>query len=350
MPEAGARFGPVAWCLLSAALFGATTPAAKPFVDEAGPVLLSGLLYWGAALGVGPWALRDWRARRAVRRVDVRARMYLLGAAFFGGVVGPVLLLWGLSLAPAGSVSLWLVLETVATAVLARLFFREHLGSHGWFATALVVIASALLAEPGAAGIQAITLVALACIAWGLDNNFTALIDGYTTNEVTGFKGVTAGMVNVPIGLWLGGEVGVVSTSAGLAIGALGYGASLVLYTAGAQQLGATRSQLAFSTSPLFGLATAALWLGEVLTPTHALSIALMAFALWLLERESHDHAHHHEAIEHTHWHRHDDGHHDHEHEEGVVVARWHQHRHRHEAQTHEHPHRPDLHHRHPHD
>ncbi len=337
------------WCLLSALLFGATTPAAKPLVDDMGPVLLSGVLYWGAAIGVAPWALREWNRQRGRRTASVRARRHLLGAAFFGGVVGPVLLLWGLSLAPAGSVSLWLVLETVATAVLARLFFREHLGAYGWFATALVVLASALLTEPGPAGIQAVTLVALACVAWGLDNNFTALIDNYSTTEITAFKGVTAGLVNVPVGLWLGGIVEAGSLLTGLAIGALGYGASLVLYTAGAQQLGATRSQLCFSTSPLFGLATAALLLGESLGAAHAISIGLMALAVGLLQRETHEHAHRHHAIEHTHWHRHDDGHHDHAPEDADAVTLWHQHRHRHEAQTHRHPHRPDLHHRHSH-
>ena len=48
--------------------------------------LLSGLLYWGAALGVAPWALRDFGARRRTRSVEPKARMYLFGAAFFGGV------------------------------------------------------------------------------------------------------------------------------------------------------------------------------------------------------------------------------------------------------------------------
>lgn len=347
MDDARRSSGPVAWCLISALLFGATTPAAKPLVEGMGPVLLSGLLYCGAALVVTPSALRDWRRHRHELR---RARAQLLGAVFFGGVIGPVFLMWGLSLAPAGSVSLWLVLETVATAVLARLFFREHLGPLGWLATALVVIASASLTEPGRAGAQAVILVGLACVAWGLDNNFTSLIDGYSTAEITWIKGVTAGAVNVPLGLLAGGAVTWPTLGGALAIGAVGYGASLMLYTAGAQQLGATRSQLFFSTSPLFGLAVAWLAFGEHVGIEHGVAVALMGLAIWLLHLESHEHAHHHAAVDHTHWHRHDDGHHDHDHEGEVAASRWHQHPHSHEPKAHQHPHRPDLHHRHSHD
>jgi drug/metabolite transporter (DMT)-like permease len=337
VPESGQRFGPVAWCLAAALLFGASTPAAKPLLENSGPVLLSGLLYWGAALAVTPGAVRDWRRARGVERKN---RGRLLGAAIFGGIVGPIFMLWGLSLASAGAVSLWLTLETVATAVLARLFFREHLGARGWLATALVVIASAGLAGRELGGVEAALLVGVACIAWGLDNNLTALIDGYSTAEITWFKGVTAGLVTVPIGLLAGGAPSAPQLVAALLIGAVGYGASLVLYVAGA-------SQLCFSTAPLFGLAVAWGLFGEPIGLVHAVAVALMGSALWLLQHESHAHTHHHEALEHTHWHRHDDGHHEHEHAGAAAV--WHQHRHGHPTQAHSHPHRPDLHHRHAH-
>ncbi len=339
-------FGPMGWCLVAALLFGATTPFAKPLVDEMGPLLLSGLLYWGAALAVFSTAVRDWRrAPHAARK----GRGRLLGAVFFGGIVGPVFLLWGLSLAPAGSVSLWLTLETVATAVLARMFFREHLGATGWLATGMVVLASAGLAEPGLGGAKAALLVGLACLAWGLDNNLTSLIDGYSTAEITCIKGACAGSLTVPIGWWLGGQASGPEILSALLIGAVGYGASLVLYVAAAQQLGATRSQLYFSTAPLFGLAVAWGVFGESIGARHFGAIAMMGGALWLLQRESHEHDHYHEALEHTHWHRHDDGHHGHAHDDAPPENAWHQHSHKHSALSHHHPHHPDLHHRHEH-
>jgi drug/metabolite transporter (DMT)-like permease len=251
----------------------------------------------------------------------------------------------------------------VATAVLARLFFREHLGALGWLATGLVVAASVGLADPEFGGLKPAVLVGLACVAWGLDNNLTSLIDGYSTAEITGIKGLYAGAVSVPIGLFAGGQASGTELVAALFIGAVGYGGSLMLYVAGAQQLGATRSQLCFSTAPLFGLAVAWGVFGESIGLAHFVAIGVMATALWILHLESHEHEHQHGAQEHTHWHRHDDGHHDDHgragdglHEGGAEGAEdlysrgaWHQHGHSHAAMTHHHPHRPDLHHRHPH-
>ncbi|MCA9689239.1 MAG: DMT family transporter [Nannocystaceae bacterium] len=346
-PEATPTGGPVLWCLLAAALFGASTPASKPLVDALGPLLLSGVLYLGAAVAVAPWALRGLGA---LRTVDARNLLRLLGAVVFGGMIGPVLLLAGLALAPAGSVSLWLNLETVATAALAWLLFREHLDARVAVAVALIVIASALLSPSIPDGGVAAGLVALACVAWGLDNNLTAVIDRFTPAQVTFAKGLVAGGVNTAAGLLTTttaidrGDVGL-----GLLIGAVSYGASLLLYIAGAQHLGATRSQLVFSTAPLWGLGLAWLALREPIEPAQLVAAALMAAAIWLWHRERHTHHHAHAPTVHRHWHRHDDGHHDHGHRAPVPAGRWHSHEHAHEPVDHEHPHRPDLHHRHAH-
>jgi len=340
-----ASLGPLGWCIGAALLFGVSTPAAKPLVDATGALLLAGLLYAGAALAVLPAAARDWRRHRPPSKEN---RWRLLGAVLFGGLIGPAALLWGLSMAPAGSVSLWLTLETVATALLARLLFREHLAARGWIAVALVVVASAALADQPQLGV-AVALVGIACVAWGLDNNLTSLIDGFTPAQITLIKGAVTAVVLLPIGLALGGRASPTQLLSALAVGAAGYGLSLVMYVAGAQQLGATRSQLLFSTAPLFGLVAAWLLLGEPLGWQHVGSAALMAIAVVLLHRERHAHEHRHDPVEHTHWHQHDVGHHDHAHPEQTATLGWHQHHHGHAELTHQHRHRPDLHHRHAH-
>lgn len=337
---------PLVWCLLAAALFGASTPASKLLLDSLNPLMLSGLLYLGGALAVSPWALRRSRSRSA----DRRNWCYLLGAVLAGGVIGPVLLLIGLSMAPAGSVALWLNLETVATALLARVFFREHMHARTWIAVALIVVASALLSQSMPGGDVAIALVALACVAWGLDNNLTASIDRFSPAEVTLAKGLVAGVVNTTAGALIAPAAPPLTGLAlSLVVGALAYGASILLYIRGAQQLGATRSQLAFSTAPAFGLALSWALLGEPVSALQLLAAVIMALAIWLWHHERHGHLHHHQSVVHTHEHRHDDGHHDHAHDASVDPRAWHTHEHGHEALEHEHAHRPDLHHRHRH-
>lgn len=345
MTLTSAERAPLLWCLLAAALFGASTPAAKLLTNTLGPFLLSGILYLGAAAAVCPWALRA-RVGAGIHR----HRLRLAGAVLFGGVVGPVCLLKGLATATAGSVSLWLTLETVATAVLARLFFKEHLALRTWAAVAVMVGASAVLSSGTPQGGVAAAWVAVACVAWGLDNNLTALIDAYSPAQITFAKGAAAGAVNLGLGLWF--EPGLPTAwtlGLGLVVGALGYGASLLLYVAAAQHLGATRSQLLFSSAPLWGLLLAWLALAEPILWAQLAAVPLMGLALWLWQRERHEHFHVHVPVTHRHWHRHDDGHHGHEHETVVPAGRWHSHEHHHEAIEHAHTHRPDLHHRHAH-
>ena len=84
------RATPILWCLGAAALFGASTPAAKALLGGMGPIALAGLLYLGAALGVLPFSFRG--GSRALRRKP-RNVLMLLGAVLFGGGLGPVLLL-----------------------------------------------------------------------------------------------------------------------------------------------------------------------------------------------------------------------------------------------------------------
>lgn len=255
----GTRF-PVALALLSAGLFGSATPASKYLLRDLAPFALAGLLYLGAAAAVAPRALRGrtWK-------LDRRNAARLLGAVLFGGALGPVLLLLGLRLASAASVSMWLNLEMVATAVLGALLFRDHLGRVAWLGVGGVVLAGAILSyEEGTAGPRAGLLVAAACACWGIDNHLTALIDGITPTQSTLCKGLVAGSVNLAIGASIAPfDAGIVSVALAVLVGCLSYGASIALYISAAQHMGATRAQMVFASAPFFGVALAATALGE---------------------------------------------------------------------------------------
>lgn len=186
-------------------------------------------------------------------------------------------------------------------------------------------------------------------LSWGVDNNLTAVIDQFSPAQTTFAKGVVAGTFNCLVGLALSeGTVSWELLAAALGIGGVSYGASLLLYVAGAQHLGATRSQLIFSTAPAWGLVVAWLVLGEPILLAQVGAAGLMATGIVLWHREKHSHVHAHEPMTHTHRHRHDDGHLDHTHPE-PFSGTWHSHEHSHAAMEHLHLHHPDLHHRHTH-
>src|SRR5262249_49751732 len=110
-PRPSSSVRATAYCLAAAVLFGSSAPAAERLSGALAPLTLAGLLYVGAALAVLPFAARTGlppsaRSRRTFARLAV--------AVLAGGVAAPVLLMLALVRAPAGSVSLWLTLETVA--------------------------------------------------------------------------------------------------------------------------------------------------------------------------------------------------------------------------------------------
>jgi drug/metabolite transporter (DMT)-like permease len=344
---------------LAALLFGSATPLSKLLLEDGNPFILAGLLYLGAGIALAPKALRGGIFAK-LRHLNGKNRLYVLGSILGGGLLAPVLLLFGLRLARSASVSLWLNLELVATAVLGTLFFKDRMTRHSLVAVLGILAASVLLSlGGGAANIGAGLFVAGACLLWGFDNHCTALIDQLQPAESTFLKGLAAGSANLLFGLLASGWhlPSPIFLGSALAIGAFSYGASIVLYISAAQGLGATRAQLFFSSSPVFGMALAALVLRESFTLPQVAAFTLMVASYAVLFSERHAHAHAHPEAVHTHWHRHADGHHAH----GDAAASagkvhdlltalfGHSHAHRHEHSEHEHPHVSDIHHRHTH-
>lgn len=340
---------PILLCLLAAMLFGLSTPLGKLLLTDWSPNQLAGMLYLGAAFGVAIPILLGKKGFFS-GAMNPANGWRLAGSIIFGGILGPVFLLTGLKLASASSVSLWLNLEMVATALLATLFFRDHLGKFGWAGAACILGAGILLSvgESGA-GLRAGFFLGLACLCWGMDNNLTSLIDGLHPLQSTFWKGLVAGIFNLALGFYLSPMQGsLASATGGMVVGAVSYGASIAFYISAAQGLGAVRSQLIFASSTLFGLLFSNILLKDPFQVNHTLSLLFQAVGLYLLFRDKHSHEHEHEVMEHVHTHSHADGHHQHEHA-GAPASLRHSHAHSHGKMRHSHPHWPDLHHRHPH-
>jgi drug/metabolite transporter (DMT)-like permease len=338
----------VVMAVLSAVLFGMAAPFSKLLLADINYFLLAGLLYLGAAAGLFPFAFV--RSRFKAKQIDTTNLWRILGSIFFGGILGPVFLLLGLKIAHAASVSLWLNLELAATAVLGWLFFKDHLDLRGWLSVGGALLAGVLITvHEGPSGFVAGLFVLLACICWGLDNHYTALVDAITPTQMTFLKGLVAGSINGSIGIIIDpGLPGFKIFAGALIVGVFCYGLSIVLYITAAHSLGAIRSQILFSSAPFFGAGFSVLLLSERLSWIQLAAALILAVSIIFLILQKHAHGHAHREVEHIHWHRHDDGHHDHEH--GEQVSGGHVHLHKHEKAQHSHTHFPDLHHRHDHE
>lgn len=334
--------------LLAAALFGAGTPLAKTMMAGVSPWMLAGLLYLGSGLGL---ALLRFVRRAASVRLAASDRPWLAGAVLAGGVVGPVLLMFGLAGMPASGASLLLNAEGVFTALLAWFVFRENFDRRIALGMLAIVAGAVVLSWPGDAefGTPWPALAVLgACMAWGIDNNLTRKVSLTDATWVAMVKGLAAGSVNLAIAVMLGASLPAPRVLAGTAVlGFFAYGISLTLFVVALRHLGTARTGAYFSVAPFFGAVLAVVLLGEAITPGLLAAGALMALGVWLHLSEKHGHPHVHEAMEHEHEHEHD-MHHTH-HAPGVAPPGPHTHRHRHAPLSHSHEHFPDEHHRHSH-
>ena len=339
--------------LVAALLFGASTPFAKQLLRDVSPILLAGLLYLGSGIGLGIIRLirdRGWR----VPSMSGSEWLWLLLAIGFGGVLGPLALMLGLMTTSAATASLLLNLEVVLTAVIAWVVFRENTDRHVVLGMLAIVAGAVLLAWPASSEHTALgwgaLLIAGACLAWALDNNFTRKVSATDALFLAGMKGTVAGIVNTGIALALGATLPAASaTGEAMLVGLLGYGVSLVLFVLALRGLGTARTGAYFSTAPFLGAAIAILVFGEHASMLFWVAAVLMGIGVWLHLTERHEHMHTHEAITHTHRHVHDI-HHQHTHDFPWDGSEPHTHEHTHVPIIHSHPHYPDIHHQHRHD
>jgi drug/metabolite transporter (DMT)-like permease len=141
------------FAVVAAVLFGASTPFSKLLLGNVDAVLLAGLLYLGSGSGLAVW---QWIRRRSERTRSSEASLkpadlpWLAGAILSGGIIGPVLLMVGLSMTPASSASLLLNLEGVLTAILAWFVFKENFDSRIAIGMAAITAGGLLVSWGGA--------------------------------------------------------------------------------------------------------------------------------------------------------------------------------------------------------
>ncbi len=372
-----------AMALGAAVLFGLSTPVAKLLLTRIDPLLLAAILYLGCGIGLALFriARRLLRPGFAGEARPARADWpWLLGAIFFGGVLGPILLLTGLSLTAAATTSLLLNLESVFTALIAWFVFREGVDRRIALGMAAIALGAVVLTWQGSGtallgtagfsrGLLGPLAIAGACLAWALDNNLTRRISLLDPTLIAMLKGLVAGTVNLVLAVALvlyldagrpidalanlvtgtplvGGLSGEISV-AGL-LGMLSYGVSLVLFVLALRDIGAARTGAYYASAPFIGAILAVAVLGEPLTPQLLLAGALMLVGLWLHLTERHVHVHEHVRLTHDHRHHHDI-HHRHDHAPEDPPGEPHSHAHAHPRLRHSHRHFPDAHHAHGH-
>ena len=333
--------------LLAAVFFGASAPVAKLLLGDIAPVFLASFLYLGSGTGIALTKLTQRKGTEAgITRVDVP---WLAGAIISGGILAPIILMVSLQNTTASTASLLLNFEGVGTTLIALLFFKEAISRRAWMAIIVITLASVFLSTDfsGGLGLSLGALgVILACVLWGVDNNFTRNISGKDPLVIVAWKGLIAGSFSFLLAWGLGNPFPSFMTILGtLLLGFLSYGLSTFLFIRSMRGLGAARTSALYGTAPLAGVLLSIFMFGEFPSFFFIIAAILMIGGAWLLINEDHTHTHSHTAIIHEHSHSHDDGMHGHSDSKEI-----HSHEHEHLQEEHDHDHMPDIHHRHGHE
>lgn len=279
--------GPIEWRrgalygVASAALFGLSAPLSKRLLPAIGPMLLAGLLYLGAGVGL---TIVARVSRRPWPRFERRDWWRLVLSPLVGGVAGPTLLLVGLLRVSGMIGSLLLNLEAVFTMVLAVTVFRDRLSSREWAGALLIVSGAAAVSyRPGEATADWVGVLAIAgaCLCWGLDNNLLQRLSAYDPVSVVQFKALSAGTLSLLIAIALGQRLtGESTVPAALGLGFVCYGISIVFDVYALRYLGAGREAAVFATAPFLGALASVPILGDRLSRTDAIAGGVMAIGV----------------------------------------------------------------------
>ncbi len=343
------------YAVIAAVLFGASTPAAKWLLSNISPWLLAGILYLGSGVGLYIIHLirKVFKKEKAEAAIKGKDWYWLFGATLFGGILAPAFLLVGLAKTDAGSASLLLNLESVATALLAWFVFKENFDKRIMLGMLAILAGSLVLSwtdGPNFSNSSGTLLIAAACLSWGIDNNLTKKISASDALQIAMIKGLVAGLTNTLLALNFDTFELTFGTSVMAAlVGFFGYGVSLFCFVLALRHIGAARTGAYFSLAPFIGAFLAVIFGAQEVNLQLTVASILMGFGVWLHLTERHEHEHIHEEIEHEHSHVHEI-HHQHTHLAFDPKGEPHTHRHRHERLVHTHPHFPDTHHNHIHD
>lgn len=304
----------IVYAIVAATLYAISVPCSKVLLKNEPPVFMAGLLYVGAGFGVGFMWLFHKKNEKINERLVRQDLPYVVGMVVLD-IAAPNFLMTGVKYGTSSNASLLGNFEIVATALIARLIFKECVSFRLWIAILLITISSIILTYDGVdeVGFSIGSLFVLcATVCWGLENNCTRKISEKSTYQIVTIKGLCSGVGAMIVALSIGESpfsyqyIPVV-----LLLGFVAYGLSIFSYIRAQKKLGAAKTGAYYSIAPFIGAFFAFVFLDEPLSMQYVLALLVMivgtVFIVYdtLARSHSHEHSHIHNNVTHSHSHDH---------------------------------------------
>jgi len=310
--------------IIAAMLFGSISTITKPVLEDLNALSVSSLTYIIAGLSLIPFLKFSFTnsnsnsnsnsndtlentnntSNKKRKWTDNNRKSYflLLLTSLCGAVIAPTLFFYGLSNTSASDSSILINGEVLFSILLAVVFFNEKLIKHEIIALILVLVGIVILTTNMQQFLSSSVsnsfvefnigniLIVGSTLFWALDNNISKILSKTIyIPKIIVLKTLIGGSLLFILTITVFGiaefDVDIIHVSYLVFAGSLGFGASLFFFLHSLKRIGTIKTILLFSTSSLFGMIFAKIFLNENITIYQIIAVGVILGGLYLIKR-----------------------------------------------------------------
>lgn len=277
----------IIFAVIAAFIAALSPPLCKIVVTDIPPVTTAALLNLGAGVGIGIIGLLAQKTplikgEKHLSKSDIPWVIGLSAAEMLAAIS----MMAGLTLTAASNASLLNNFETVTTAVIALILFKEIVPKRLWFAILLITLGCMIISFQGMESFAfspGSLLVVLACVFWGFENNFVKRIADKSPVEVVICKGIFPGLGALLIAFILGEQFPDLGTAAAvMVLGVVIYGLNILFLVYSERHLGAAKACAIYGINPFLAAIVSCIIFLEIPSPLLIIAFVLMIPGVYL--------------------------------------------------------------------
>jgi len=304
--------------IIAAILFGSVSTITKPVLVDLNPLSISSLTYIIAGLSLIPFVKFSFTNSNSNTNNDTskttnntlnkkrkwtdnnrKSYFLLLLTSICGAVIAPSLFFYGLSNSSASDSSILINGEVLFSILLAIVFFNEKLIKREIVAIVFVLVGIVILTTK----MQFLSssdsflelniwniLIVGSTLFWALDNNISKVLSKTIhIPKIIVLKSLIGGSLLFTLTIIIFGidefDISILHIQYLVFAGSMGFGASLFFFLHSLKRIGTIKTMLLFSTSSIFGMIFAKLFLNENITFYQIIAVGIILAGCYLIKR-----------------------------------------------------------------
>jgi len=278
------------FALISAFLYAFNVIIEKKYITYISSESILFLMYIGSGVGLLIIHLLTQKKEKSNSNKITKNEVPAIITIVLCELLASLLIIEAVKIVAASVVSLLSIFEIILTAICAYFFFKEPVKRNDLIAIFLVVLGCVILNFRSGvlSNLKLSSLLVIGgCLCWGIENNVTAMISSKEPAFFTSIKCSSVAIFYFILAL-LNHSLSF-SYPILIVFGFFTYGLSILSYALSTRHLGANKTTLIFSFSPIFGVILSILIYHEKLTSTFIISMLIMISAILLINRDVKD-------------------------------------------------------------